>query len=200
MVAELFLQESRPIAVTIATIVNWLANSVVGLAFPYILVSLQCTHFNLHPSHLHGDLFWISRSSSIPMAQLYSLWVVLCYGHTCSSTCRRPRGGALMTSLWSSGKELDRETTSNRVVISGDRCITSAFPGEIFKHHTILTFELLNIVRKPNKHHLIIHNGYNYYTFPVQYRIHASTVCSCDQHCSRSTSINYCIEQQVGLS
>ena len=47
MVAELFLQESRPIAVTIATIVNWLANFVVGLAFPYILVSLQHTHFNL---------------------------------------------------------------------------------------------------------------------------------------------------------
>ena len=39
MVAELFLQEARPIAVTIATIVNWLANFVVGLAFPYILVS-----------------------------------------------------------------------------------------------------------------------------------------------------------------
>ena len=39
MVAELFLQEARPVAVTIATIVNWLANFVVGLAFPYILVS-----------------------------------------------------------------------------------------------------------------------------------------------------------------
>ena len=38
MVAELFLQEVRPTAVTIATIVNWLANFVVGLAFPYILV------------------------------------------------------------------------------------------------------------------------------------------------------------------
>ena len=39
MVAELFLQEARPVAVTIATIVNWLANFIVGLAFPYILVS-----------------------------------------------------------------------------------------------------------------------------------------------------------------
>ena len=39
MVAELFLQEARPIAVTITTIVNWSANFVVGLAFPYILVS-----------------------------------------------------------------------------------------------------------------------------------------------------------------
>ena len=39
MAAELFLQEARPVAVTIATIVNWLANFVVGLAFPYILVS-----------------------------------------------------------------------------------------------------------------------------------------------------------------
>ena len=41
MVAELFLQEARPVAVTIATIVNWLANFMVGLAFPYILVSSQ---------------------------------------------------------------------------------------------------------------------------------------------------------------
>ena len=38
MVSELFLQEGRAVAVTIATIVNWLANFVVGLAFPYILV------------------------------------------------------------------------------------------------------------------------------------------------------------------
>lgn len=38
MVSEMFLQESRAVAVTIATIVNWLANFVVGLAFPYILV------------------------------------------------------------------------------------------------------------------------------------------------------------------
>ncbi|XP_064401710.1 solute carrier family 2, facilitated glucose transporter member 3-like [Halichondria panicea] len=37
MVSEMFLQESRAVAVTIATIVNWLANFVVGLAFPYIL-------------------------------------------------------------------------------------------------------------------------------------------------------------------
>ena len=39
MVAELFMQEARPVAITIATIVNWMANFVVGLAFPYILVS-----------------------------------------------------------------------------------------------------------------------------------------------------------------
>lgn len=39
MVAELFLQEARPIAVTIATIVNWLSNFAVALAFPQILVS-----------------------------------------------------------------------------------------------------------------------------------------------------------------
>ena len=39
MVSELFLQEARPIAVGIATIVNWFANFTVGLTFPYILVS-----------------------------------------------------------------------------------------------------------------------------------------------------------------
>ena len=38
MVSELFLQEARPVAVGIATIVNWLANFTVGLTFPYILV------------------------------------------------------------------------------------------------------------------------------------------------------------------
>ena len=52
MVAELFLQEARPVAVTIATIVNWLANFVVELAFPYILVSLyNITHTYIVHSH-----------------------------------------------------------------------------------------------------------------------------------------------------
>ena len=40
MVAELFMQEARPVALTIATMVNWMANSVVGIIFPYVLVSL----------------------------------------------------------------------------------------------------------------------------------------------------------------
>ena len=39
MVPELFLQETRPVAVTIATIVNWAATFLVGFVFPYILVS-----------------------------------------------------------------------------------------------------------------------------------------------------------------
>ena len=39
MVAELFLQEARPIAVTVATIANWLSNFTVALVFPQILVS-----------------------------------------------------------------------------------------------------------------------------------------------------------------
>ena len=39
MVAELFMQEARPVALTIATTVNWIANCVVGFVFPYILVS-----------------------------------------------------------------------------------------------------------------------------------------------------------------
>ena len=39
MVPELFLQETRPVAVTIATIVNWMATFLVGFVFPYILVS-----------------------------------------------------------------------------------------------------------------------------------------------------------------
>ena len=39
MVAEFFNQETRPMAVSIATLVNWLANFTVGLVFPFILVS-----------------------------------------------------------------------------------------------------------------------------------------------------------------
>ena len=39
MVPELFLQETRSVAVTTATIVNWLATFIVGFVFPYILVS-----------------------------------------------------------------------------------------------------------------------------------------------------------------
>ena len=63
MVAELFLQEARPVAVTIATIVNWLANFVVGLAFPYILVS---SHLSLSLSlTLFLSLFLTSLSSPI---------------------------------------------------------------------------------------------------------------------------------------
>ena len=38
MVAELFLQETRPAAVAIANTGSWFANFTVGLTFPYILV------------------------------------------------------------------------------------------------------------------------------------------------------------------
>ena len=38
MVAELFQQEARPVAISMATIVNWSANFTVGLIFPYIFV------------------------------------------------------------------------------------------------------------------------------------------------------------------
>ena len=38
MVNELFLQEARPVAIAIATTVNWFTNFTVALAFPYILV------------------------------------------------------------------------------------------------------------------------------------------------------------------
>ena len=38
------MQEARPIAISIATVVNWLANFVVGLVFPYLLVSM-CNRF-----------------------------------------------------------------------------------------------------------------------------------------------------------
>ena len=38
MVAELFNQETRSMGVSIATLVNWVCNFIVGLVFPFILV------------------------------------------------------------------------------------------------------------------------------------------------------------------
>lgn len=40
MVAEMFLQDARPAAVTMAVIVNWTTNFAVGLSFPVILVTM----------------------------------------------------------------------------------------------------------------------------------------------------------------
>ena len=40
MVSELFQQGTRPFAVSVATVVNWLSNFAVGEAFPYMLVQL----------------------------------------------------------------------------------------------------------------------------------------------------------------
>ena len=40
MVAEMFLQDARPAAVTVAVIVNWTTNFIVGLSFPLILVTM----------------------------------------------------------------------------------------------------------------------------------------------------------------
>lgn len=40
MVAEMFLQDARPAAVTVAVIVNWTTNFAVGLCFPLILVTM----------------------------------------------------------------------------------------------------------------------------------------------------------------
>jgi len=44
MVAELFLQDARPAAVTVAVIVNWSTNFVVGLTFQGILVMCLIWH------------------------------------------------------------------------------------------------------------------------------------------------------------
>ena len=59
MVSELFLQEARPVAVAIATIVNWLANFTVGLSFPYILVSMGQAR-----SHNHVSVIIITHTCS----------------------------------------------------------------------------------------------------------------------------------------
>ena len=85
MVAELFLQEARPVAVGIATIVNWSANFTVGLTFPYILVG----QLTLLDSNFDAFLY---RNISIRMGRV-CLWVrVVCYGSISISTCLKLRG------------------------------------------------------------------------------------------------------------
>ena len=44
MVAEMFLQDARPAAVTVAVIVNWTTNFIVGLSFPLILVTMETSN------------------------------------------------------------------------------------------------------------------------------------------------------------
>lgn len=61
MVAEMFLQDARPAAVTMAVIVNWTTNFIVGLSFPLILVTmvtsntcvLPLSDYRMHYTHMH---------------------------------------------------------------------------------------------------------------------------------------------------
>lgn len=46
LVSELFLPSARPLAVSIAVPVNWLANAVVAQAFPSLQVS-DCTYMQM---------------------------------------------------------------------------------------------------------------------------------------------------------
>nr|CAH7753758.1 unnamed protein product [Callosobruchus chinensis] len=46
--AELFSQGPRPAAMSIAVLVNWIANFVVGIGFPSMKVSTS--QFNMHAS------------------------------------------------------------------------------------------------------------------------------------------------------
>ena len=80
MVSELFLQEARPIAVGIATIVNWFANFTVGLTFPYILVST----LKFEPLKLKiCDLYYFCRNTSIRMGPVCLWWRVVHCGSIC---------------------------------------------------------------------------------------------------------------------
>lgn len=69
MVSELFQQETRPFAVSVATVVNWLSNFAVGEAFPYMLVNLSSS-FSFY-ALTWGFYYFTELSQSI------------CYHHIC---------------------------------------------------------------------------------------------------------------------
>lgn len=64
MVAELFQQEARPFAVSIATIVNWLTNFAIGFAFPFMLQHLKPYPFIIFA--VTSAAFWVFMFLYLP--------------------------------------------------------------------------------------------------------------------------------------
>lgn len=81
MVPELFLQETRAVAVTVATIVNWLATFVVGFVFPYILVSWD----SLSQSRDSVSTHWFYLIMMIPTDISVPIWHVNIYLPLCGN-------------------------------------------------------------------------------------------------------------------
>ena len=73
MVSELFQQGTRPFAVSVATVVNWLSNFAVGEAFPYMLVHLSSSLYFLLT---HQDILNFSQTYLSPYATV--IFAALC--------------------------------------------------------------------------------------------------------------------------
>ena len=86
MVAEMFLQDARPAAVTVAVIVNWTTNFAVGLSFPIILVTMGN----------QGDIHYITvvlyRMNCIHMLYWYLQHCAVYFGYLLSCLCQRLKG------------------------------------------------------------------------------------------------------------
>ena len=91
MVAEMFLQDARPAAITVAVVVNWTANFAVGLSFPIILVTIGN----------QGDIHYITvvlyRMNCIHMLYWYLQYCAVSFGSLLSCLCRRLKGRQLRT-------------------------------------------------------------------------------------------------------
>ena len=64
--SELFTQGPRPAAIAVATLVNWIANLLVGFTFPVMVSGLQAQGYNLVELVLRNSIFtWCKVSRSI---------------------------------------------------------------------------------------------------------------------------------------
>ena len=91
MVAEMFLQDARPAAITVAVVVNWTANFAVGLSFPIILVTIGN----------QGDIHYITvvlyRMNCIHMLYWYLQPCAVSFGYLLSCLCQRLKERQLRT-------------------------------------------------------------------------------------------------------
>lgn len=61
---ELFKQGPRPAAMSFSGMLNWLANFVVGITFPFILVSVLKYYFTIKVSFFYFLLLQHSKSAT----------------------------------------------------------------------------------------------------------------------------------------
>ena len=98
MVAEMFLQDACPAAVTMAVIVNWTTNFAVGLSFPIILVTMGN----------QGDIHYITvilyRMNCIHMLSWYLQHCAVSFGYLLSCLCQRLKGKPVVKDIVSKFK------------------------------------------------------------------------------------------------
>lgn len=86
MVAERFLQDACPAAVTMAVIVNWTTIFAVSLSFPIILVTTG------NWSNIHYITVVLYRMNCIHMLYWYLQHCVVSFGYLLSCLCQKLKG------------------------------------------------------------------------------------------------------------